>query len=117
MNQRNACTLAMASLCLALFGAIAPANAAIPITPPQNQCPGDCSTCLGPSDPFCDTSQPSAQCQVCQATNAGGVLRIGCVFVGAGVSGHLTCSTTTDAQGNTKCSTSGIGCTGITINP
>jgi len=105
---------------IALFSVAAPMLATI--GPPPNQCPGDCSPCLGDNDPFCDSGpggvppQSSAQCQTCVATNEGGIFRVGCAFVGTGEAGHLTCSTTTDKTGKTTCTASGTSCTGVS-NP
>jgi hypothetical protein len=95
------------------------AEAAVP--PPQNQCPGDCSPCLGPEDPFCGgTPDPiddgSSKCQTCEATTDahGNIVSMSCVVVDPGELGHLSCTVTITAS-KVSCKATGTVCGAASI--
>lgn len=66
----NRTILAVALGCLALAASRSPSLGTLA---PQNQCSGDCSPCLGPSDPFCytdtiyDNTNKSNFCVLCES--------------------------------------------------
>ena len=115
-------TLTMASwLGFLLLAAQAPAWAVTP----GNQCPGDCSPCLGPTDPFCTgggssggSGGTSTSCYKC-----GGTYK---PTLGGGMTYIATCDPVTNGDGATECSVSllfstcslsGRTCSVIVVNP
>lgn len=88
---------------------------------PQNQCPGDCSPCLGPTDPFCTAGGGSGTgggggttttCQICETIiyEDGSFSEPRCASVGPGESGYTSCSVTRTAT-TVTCSATGTACT------
>jgi hypothetical protein len=84
---------------------------ALPVHPPQNQCTGDCSPCLGAGDPFCNQSDPPIpttpqNCLICKNQPIAGRLQLGCTGVEEGEIGTTGCRTVTN--GTTVVSCEGI---------
>jgi hypothetical protein len=106
-------------LCLAGFEAFAPSRAqALPIGPPPNQCPGDCSPCLGNNDPFCPTGTPtpSTTCWACHWIDEGnGITLKACEKADDREAGHTGCKE--DLPLMASCTFSGSNCTGSSTTP
>lgn len=105
-------------LFVALIVAVA-ASARASVAPPPNQCPGDCSPCLGPTDPFCDaTPEPTPQntCWACHWIDEGNGITIkACETANAGEDGHTGCKE--DLPLMASCTFSGNACKGQTTTP
>jgi hypothetical protein len=119
--RRLALTL-LASLVLASLS-VGPAYALTS----QNQCPGDCSPCLGPTDPFCPHgddpgsggtgSGGQGNCQWCKP-DPNYNNRPVCAFVDEGESGMTSCTVIWDEMTPVSCSTQGgYYCSYITVTP
>ncbi len=100
-------------------GALTPASATR--ATPQNQCPGDCSPCLGPSDPFCNggsgnpPADNSTTCWLCSDVTAPDGTKGGqCVKTNAGQQGFDSCSQTSVGTFPSKCVAAGNSCK---VNP
>jgi hypothetical protein len=85
---------------------------------PQNQCPGDCSPCLGPTDPFCTTTTMDASsssgrfCVLCESPKGN------CVDAQPGQSGKdKSCTVVTYGMTIVSCTNSGNQCTGSSVTP
>jgi hypothetical protein len=85
---------------------------------PQNQCPGDCSPCLGPTDPFCTTTTIDASsssgrfCVLCESPKGN------CVDAQPGQSGKdQSCTVVTRGTIIVSCTNSGNQCTGSSVIP
>jgi hypothetical protein len=82
---------------------------------PQNQCPGDCSPCLGADDPFCNTSTLDDTnghvCVYCESPTGN------CFDSTAGQSGKTSCKVVTYKTTVVSCTTSGSSCVGTTVTP
>ena len=88
------------------------------VWPPQNQCPGDCSPCLGVDDPFCTRTS---------TTSSGGTGSYFCVLCAGGEcrdaqvgekGKDASCTVTTEGTTVISCVTSGHACNGIAaVNP
>ncbi len=82
---------------VAALGMAVAASAAV--APPQNQCAGDCSPCLGASDPFCsppDSPPPTTtpqNCYICKRDRS--TMQLTCAGVEAGEVGTTGCGLTT----------------------
>jgi hypothetical protein len=89
------------------------------VAPPQNQCPGDCSPCLGPSDAFCDTTPdptPQKTCWACHWLDEGnGIMVKACDEAATGEDGHTGCKE--DVPFMASCTFSGSTCKGQTTTP
>lgn len=85
---------------------------------PQNQCSGDCSPCLGATDPFCstttltDTNNTGHFCVLCdKQTN-------NCRDAKSGETGKDdSCTVVTYGITVVSCTTSGNACVGTTVTP
>ncbi|HET7177139.1 MAG TPA: hypothetical protein VFI63_00475 [Solirubrobacterales bacterium] len=85
---------------------------------PQNQCSGDCSPCLGPTDPFCSTTTLTDEnntghfCVLCdKQTN-------NCRDAKSGETGKDdSCTVVTYGTRVVSCTTSGNACVGTTVTP
>ncbi len=80
---------------------------------PQNQCSGDCSPCLGPSDPFCSTTidtssnHSSRFCVYCESPTGN------CQDATTGQTGKdQSCTVVTEGTRVVSCTNSGNPCTG-----
>lgn len=109
------CRLRLTALFLLTFAASATAMAA---PTPQNQCPGDCSPCLGPSDPFCssDTLDNSTNsrnfCVRCDSPTSN------CRDARAGETGKdASCTVVTEGMRVVSCTAAGNSCQGTTVTP
>ena len=100
--------LVFASLCLPLAAAATP--------PVQNQCPGDCTPCLGPTDPFCPHGDGPGSggtvpggdsfCQWCKPDPHHSNRPV-CAGVDEGESGLTKCTMVWDGMTPVSCSTAG----------
>lgn len=82
----------------------------------QNQCPGDCSPCLGDEDPFCPHGDDpgsggtgpdgQGQCQWCKPNRNYGN-RPTCEYVEEGESGKTNCTMVWEETTPVSCSTAG----------
>ncbi len=98
-------------------GALAPARAAV--APPQNQCPGDCSPCLGHADPFCNPDPiptTSGTCWACHWIDEGnGITLKACDRADDQEAGRAGCKE--DVPLMASCTFSGAACTGQSTTP
>lgn len=104
-------TLAFTTLCtsLAWAGLVA-----------ENQCPGDCSPCLGPSDPFCTSGGGSSGsgttggsfCVRCESA------RGNCRDALRGETGkNQSCTVITEGTTVISCTATGSTCQGTSVTP
>jgi hypothetical protein len=102
---------------LLMLGVVGQAIATV--APPYNQCPGDCSPCLGVTDPFCDTTPdptPQTTCWACHWIDEGnGIIVKACDTANAGEDGHTGCKE--DLPWMASCTFSGTACKGQTTTP
>jgi hypothetical protein len=121
MNKRPSRFALLAFLAL-LCTSMVPASLWAAISP-QNQCPGDCSPCLGDEDPFCTITVTSSGsggssgsfCVLCETgpNNQPG----NCRDANVGESGKDdSCTVVTDELRVVSCKTYGNNCTG-TVTP
>lgn len=81
---------------------------------PQNQCPGDCSPCLGEDDPFCRTTDSDgggtspSNCMFCKRW--GNTSRKSCQEATSGERGRNTCTVVWEGEIPISCSDSGTYC-------
>lgn len=104
-------------LLVALLGISNVAESAVK-PPPQNQCPGDCSPCLGETDPFCEPSGPPTpatpgNCSVCGLNSAG---QLDCLGVVEGQTGSDTCGLITQGTKVVQCAAQGSSCAFIVVH-
>ena len=106
----------------AVLGTAVAANAAGPpggVTPPRNQCPGDCSPCVGQTDPFCDPSSfpptPATpeNCLKCGFDSQG---KLTCLPVAEGETGSDTCGLLTNGMTVVRCTAQGSFCAFTTVH-
>lgn len=118
-RNRKAARLRVGLLVLLSVGWIVAGPAAHASLTPQNQCPGDCSPCLGEDDPFCPTGSGSegpagggTTCQTCviELRSDGTVVGPECQAAKPGDSGKSSCKVTTSGDTIT-CKTEGTPCT------
>lgn len=116
--MRNSWRLRLAcALAVVLCGPLTPASASV--APPQNQCPGDCSPCLGGLDPFCSTDPTdsnSGTCWACHWIDMGnGITLKACDAADDKEAGRKGCKE--DLPVMASCTFSGGACTGTSTTP
>ena len=106
-------TCARLSLSLWLVLGFLPAASAQLV--PQNQCPGDCSPCLGEEDPFCRTTDsdgggaPGSTCMLCKPWPQD-PKRKSCQIPDSGERGQNTCTVVWEGTTPISCSATGTFC-------
>jgi hypothetical protein len=93
------------------------ASASVP--PPKNQCPEDCSPCLGETDPFCEPTGPPIastpdNCFVCGLNRS---RQLDCLGVVEGQTGSDKCGLVTMGPTVVQCKAEGSSCAYINVTP